>query len=1429
MRHKKKSSNDARTCVRRRVSAVEMDGFYPYGVSTTLPHHLEELGHVLAPPVTVAKFDSSEELLWTGTETGSLTLSHAPSLERHCAIEDREYAIADVVPIGGGAISVSGNSVGYHTTGGETTLDVVTGEGRDSPYTCAAYEQGRGHVGGKLYVGKASAGIVHFDPISGIVIKNVKTGQGTMRMEWGTQRGLLASGGLHGELCFRDPRNGLREEMRIDAHQGAVCSLTCQNDIAATCGFTSRGGSLVLDQFVKVYDTRFTARAIHHLHFPAGPVAIKFNPARPGVLFMASESGFIQANDINNSAGLPYQFQIDLQGATMYSMDISSSGQCMSFGDTSGWVHTWCTNDSSLVNYNSYETAAPVADATNYDFPDPSVTVNPFGQANNSGTFLGMMNPSGAAISTMIGGSGGGGGGGGGSGGIPTMTGGLNPATSAYSSNNPYHNRGLKPGEVRRAHYYLLKSRIAPPAEAGDLERDRASKQNLPKLYQRVECNRSFKAERKFESFDFRSFNKTCLPGLTNDLANCYVNPVLQVLHFVPELRSRVMSHTCEREFCLTCELSFLSHMLNTCPPGSACQPLNFLRTLRQVREAAALGLIEGNGGELEARSEKSPAKRIQAFQRFILEQLHKEESSNDGKTSSSTALTSVEESFGIITQEKLRCAQCARDEKKEMRKFQIDLQYPNDRSIPRPSFVDLLVKSMCIKQEVRAWCESHKAYTRMAQTKFAEKLPNVLSISLGMRDMLDLHWWGVKSDAIPGSEGYSEKLHEHWLPHFMQLVPGAGTLSAKHGSDVKDFENVENGIVYELTGLVVFARKPNEKPQQQHQHQQHHRDISKLEGHLVSFIKVKPPYVDTPGCFDVSSPVGMTPGVSPLVFAGKKAPNTDREEKKAEVSTKEAIKSVTPSSSKLRSNAMEFGVEKAEPFTPKNVSSKTVGGRLDNGGSSSGSGTEKSEWLLFNDFSVSEVSKDEVTQLYGHLKLPCLCLYTRVDKKPLNLPDSPITEALYRKITLGVAIPKSVPFKPFSLQGDDIPSPGYLVGIDAEFVQLVPAIMEKLADGSEVESIPARLGLARISVVRGQGSEKFTPVIDDYIRAVEPVNDYLTRFSGLVPGDLDPAVSSHFITQLKHAYLKLRYLIDCGCIFVGHGLKQDFKMINIVVPPSQIIDTVELFHFKRQRKLGLKFLSKYLLKEDIQSKTHDSIEDARTALKLYEKYEEMQMYGDFDEQLLEIYRFGKMFGFKEVDEVPAEESTARGGNKNTTTTAVKSGFDEKAATNELVQSTSMLSFGANEFLPPSSSPPPHLSSQNVHHSSAAAVAAAAAAAAFANAAAHAQVQHQAQQQQQQQQHHHNRAVDNVLAFNPPPPPPPAFAPPPPPPPAFAPPPMPNMAPPAGANQRFAGMQQQQQQQQQHLNNNMPPPPGGARYLAPQPPAKPPPLPPRRL
>jgi hypothetical protein len=53
--------------------------------------------------------------------------------------------------------------------------------------------------------------------------------------------------------------------------------------------------------------------------------------------------------------------------------------------------------------------------------------------------------------------------------------------------------------------------------------------------------------------------------------------------------------------------------------------------------------------------------------------------------------------------------------------------------------------------------------------------------------------------------------------------------------------------------------------------------------------------------------------------------------------------------------------------------------------------------------------------------------------------------------------------------------------------------------------------------------------------------------------GDLDPLSSSHHLVSLKTAYLKLHHLLDAGCVFVGHGLAKDFRIINLTVPQEQV------------------------------------------------------------------------------------------------------------------------------------------------------------------------------------------------------------------------------------------------------------------------------------
>ena len=176
----------------------------------------------------------------------------------------------------------------------------------------------------------------------------------------------------------------------------------------------------------------------------------------------------------------------------------------------------------------------------------------------------------------------------------------------------------------------------------------------------------------------------------------------------------------------------------------------------------------------------------------------------------------------------------------------------------------------------------------------------------------------------------------------------------------------------------------------------------------------------------------------------------------------------------------------------------------------------------------------------------------------------------------------------------------------------------------------PTRLGLARVSVLRGSGVDEGLPFINDYITISEQIVDYLTKWSGVQEADLDPRYSSHNLVPLKVAYKKLWLLLNLGCIFIGHGLPKDFRTINIHVPKSQVLDTVDLFYIRaRQRKLSLRFLAWYLLKEDIQQDNHDSIEDARSALRLWRKYEEFRDAGIVEPMVEEVYREGKKWGYK--------------------------------------------------------------------------------------------------------------------------------------------------------------------------------------------------------
>ncbi|KDR81497.1 hypothetical protein GALMADRAFT_239478 [Galerina marginata CBS 339.88] len=291
------------------------------------------------------------------------------------------------------------------------------------------------------------------------------------------------------------------------------------------------------------------------------------------------------------------------------------------------------------------------------------------------------------------------------------------------------------------------------------------------------------------------------------------------------------------------------------------------------------------------------------------------------------------------------------------------------------------------------------------------------------------------------------------------------------------------------------------------------------------------------------------------------------------------------------------------------------------------------SPWFLFNDFVVTNISQDEALSFQNKWKVPAIIYFERSDlQNAVDFSDLSYqldATTLSRDTSISINRDASL-IKHQFLSSDELPKPGTLVAIDAEFVSMQQEETEFRSDGTKKVLRPARLSLARVSALRGSGPREGVPFIDDHIHTSEIIVDYLTEFSGVKFGDLDPLLSKYTLTPLKLVYKKLRLLVDCGCIFIGHGLSKDFRIINIYVPPEQVIDTVDLYFLKsRQRRLSLRFLSWYILGEHIQTDTHDSIEDARSALRLYNAYQQFEEQGIFDQKLEEIYREGRQFGFK--------------------------------------------------------------------------------------------------------------------------------------------------------------------------------------------------------
>lgn len=1178
-------------------------------------------------PITALHFDPIKELIWAGTASGFLHAHYAEDMSRVVStylpqpVSDPKITtdVRDLIVSENLVLAAMGYGLASISRGG-----VIQASIRADAISDAKGIALNPHSDNHVIIGGQSPMLALIDLPNQRLLR-----QATLRGASGVTRALWASpettsslaifSTSTGRISFCDPST-MREVNAVASFGGAITDISQSGHFLAATGLGTRSGLHYLEQSVKVFDIRRLETPLPSILFPAPPCYVTFDEYSSsryntnGALWILSPNGLLQCMDISSIASgtpafpLTDPIQLDAGSDAFTGISVSSEG-LVALGDTGGFVHQWTSATRARVN----EQSEPIwMDPITTEPPKPSIDLTSLAQDDKGAT-------------------------------IPKCA--IPNYGKSYLSEDLFQNDNLyalKQGTItvkdsgdnmrslyRRPHFARFPLRItdsilktvkrqhsvvgyapAPPGfvrnsesghekspyvkgmygkdgrgayrsygtseHPGSSRKSPSKEVDLSKPHGRSQyVEMDLVAWESIEGFNFLKYNKSALfCGLENALPNVYVNAVVQILYFTPPLRRAIAKHSCDRPWCITCELGFLFHMFDLGGAGMACEAGNFTRAFMTMANAGALGLLDGPHA-------LQLSQRIENFSRYLLEQLRKDEHLAYEGTVASL--------FGSLTVSQGKFTPSGSAWERRSRPFQHTLVYDHGNDVP---FCELLERSLSYSLDpTKAFCEKTGQFELMTQKRELKTAPNLLLLGCNTKAGGYEKWWFGENNS-PVMSSRKQNGNAYVSLNVEQAANEA--LSSR--------PKLIESIRVDLNDGVSVVELESDDGQDV--------SIERNEGSNFGY--------DRADKEDVSiEDLGDKVGEYDLSFVVVHVP-------RPEGGIKDGING--SSGGRNVDGHLVAYVRVPREYRNEEKAAKSV---------AAGAGNVDAKWWCFNDFVISGCDGfEEVGCFHKMWKKPCLLGYVRRDVCKRVVGPQMKKCVKIREVIGGEDDGEN---EAIGLQDDEAtPGKGTILGLDCEFVMVGREDAEIFGDGTRRVMVPARMALARVSVVRGYGRLKGKALIDDYVAVREPVVDYLTRFSGLREGDLDVGRSEYRVRPLKSVYKRLRSLVDAGCTFVGHGLKSDFRIINFVVPPEQVIDTVTLFRVKNKRLLGLRFLNKTLLGGDIQGVTHDSIEDSNAALELYEMYRKLKGENGgkdvFDKTLKDLYTYGYAKGWK-VDE----------------------------------------------------------------------------------------------------------------------------------------------------------------------------------------------------
>ncbi|XP_074037897.1 PAN2-PAN3 deadenylation complex catalytic subunit PAN2 isoform X1 [Leptinotarsa decemlineata] len=1144
--------------------------------------------------VSALAFDKHEELLWMGNQGGHVTSYIAPAMPKYTSFQIHATEdVRQILPIDEGILVLTASTLRYQIRRGIPIYTHTSGN-MDEMQCILQMSPTRFLIGGH------QDKLIDFN--LGICKESMVTDVGEGCVMLRPHSRFVCAGNPLGRIDLRDP-NSLKVEHSIEAHTGSLSDFDVQGNLLVTCGFSKRHNNLAVDRFLMVYDLRML-RAVSPMQTVIDPFFLKFIPSISSRLAVVSMLGQIQLLDTIALAE-PHLclLQMENPGALCLTFDISTNGQAMACGDNTGHIHVFSTGAEPVVN--TYSRPCEMPDApTSY----PSFGIEDY---NTPLSVIPMpIVPAEIQLASYW---------------PPHLTqkvyrhsAGIDPEILRTMKMQGPIGYAPNPKTTRRNQvpYHFVQNGYTSPfaanAKSPKHHEDNGSFIAIPKRYRKIDLRYN---KLGTDDFQFDHYNRSGFSGLEATLPNAYCNAMIQVLYYTEPLRAALLSHLCSKEFCLSCELGFLFHMLYTSSPNQPCQPGNFLRAFRTVPEASALSLILSDLHP-EAKQKIELSSLIQSWNRFVLHQMHVELCETKKKLEEKKVnrkpfvykeidfpiisdnmrekrpsfagdvdikmedekredVSELSQLFGTKQLQINSCLKCGNEVRKESVLLACNLVYPPlDSGRDEWSFCDILTRSLCPQQTTPAWCEKCSKFSPTSQTRILQSVPNLLAVNTGLHNPQHKQFWQTQMDKVVARVTTVDINNRSSTP----TSSVGSSKPCRYGDHCS-----RPGCRFRHSFDNTPPAPPLNNPYCSNNWLPHCIELS-LKAEKLEIRKISEEEETPTGDNDIRKIYELTAVVCYI-------------NDQTSIDKRNLVSLI---------KVPEFYFKEKDKESPEH------------------------RWYLFNDFSISPVSAHEAAWFSLDWKTPCVLYYSSSEiLKSKTEIHQPLSRDVFNE---DASLARSggtrgITFTP--LHDNEILKSGDLVAMDAEFVTLNQEEAELRSDGKMSTIKPSQMSVARITCIRGSGPLEGTPFIDDYISTQEQVVDYLTKFSGIKPGDLDANFSSKHLTTLKSTYTKLRFLQESGVVFVGHGLKNDFRVINLVVNAEQVVDTVQLFHLPHHRMVSLRFLAWHFLGIKIQSETHDSVEDARAALQLYKKYKQLEKQNKVGDALSELYETGKVLNWK--------------------------------------------------------------------------------------------------------------------------------------------------------------------------------------------------------